>query len=100
MISNRLEQTLKKKGLTISAAAKVCDISRPQFNAYVIGKRLPTTELLKRICERLEVSADYLLGLTDKEDENELKRVVHKLDEKERGLLVEIAKAVYRNRKE
>ena len=42
-------------------------IPQTTFNNYLIGKRKPSIELIKNVCAKCNVSADWLLGI-----ENEL----------------------------
>lgn len=49
-------------------------ISRPTVGFYENGTRIPDAYILKQICEKCDVSADWLLGLSDymtKNQENE-----------------------------
>lgn len=41
------------------------DRSAGTISAYETGQKYPSTQTLVKICELLEVSADYLLGLSD-----------------------------------
>lgn len=45
--------------------AKFLGISRPTVGFYEAGQRLPDALVLRQIAEKCNVSADYLLGLTD-----------------------------------
>ena len=94
-----MQEVLNEKQLSVSEAAKICGIVRPQFSAYVSGTRLPTVTLLKKICESLHVSADYLLALVDDNQNNELELITKKLTQEERRLLASITKAILDNRK-
>jgi transcriptional regulator with XRE-family HTH domain len=40
-------------------------MAQTTLNSYLSGKRKPSIELIKRICANYQVSADWLLGLTD-----------------------------------
>ena len=44
--------------------ADFLEISRPTVGFYENGERIPDASTLARICEKCEVSADWLLGLT------------------------------------
>lgn len=45
--------------------AKFLGISRPTVGFYESGQRIPDALVLRQIAEKCNVSADYLLGLTD-----------------------------------
>ena len=48
------------------AVAQALGIKQQAYARYESGGALPGAEILQRICLRLGVSADWLLGLTDK----------------------------------
>ena len=51
--------------MTQGQFAKKLGISRPTVGLYESGARIPDAEVLKDIAERCNVSADWLLGLSD-----------------------------------
>ncbi|MCM1438361.1 MAG: helix-turn-helix domain-containing protein [Roseburia sp.] len=61
----RLNEILKENCVSQVMLAKKTGMSQGVVNNYCTGKREPTLDVLIRICEVLEVSSDYLLGLTD-----------------------------------
>lgn len=61
----RLRETRKKNGEAQPAIAHLIDVSVPQISDMENGKKTTTVEKLSLICEHYQVSADYLLGLTD-----------------------------------
>lgn len=61
--SERLRQVLKDKQLSQSALAKKIGMSQGVVNNYCTGKREPTLDVLILICNELNESADYLLGI-------------------------------------
>ena len=63
--ANRLNELLTKKNVTQEKLATDTDISIGAISEYRTGKKLPNSEYLARIAERLEVPTDYLLGLTE-----------------------------------
>ena len=72
---NRLREIREKRGLSQAQLVKmIAKIEVIQaLNSDVIGKyergeRFPSAYKLRDICVALNVSADYLLGLSDKED--------------------------------
>ena len=62
---DRLNKILKEEGITQSELAKRICMSKTIVNNYCSGKREPSLSVLVLICKELDVSADYLLGLTD-----------------------------------
>jgi transcriptional regulator with XRE-family HTH domain len=51
--------------LTQAEFAKKIGISRPTVGFYENGERLPDASILKKIAEKCDVSADWLIGLAD-----------------------------------
>ena len=45
--------------------ATYVDIARPSVGAYEHGERIPDAAVLAKICEKCDVSSDYLLGISD-----------------------------------
>ncbi len=62
---NRINLVLKNKKMSQNELAKKIYMSQSIVNNYCTGKREPSLEVLIAICKALNVSADYLLGLTD-----------------------------------
>ena len=62
MFIEKLEETLKQKHLTMNKLAKGIDYSQSATSQWKKG-RMPQIDVLKKICEYLNVSADYLLDL-------------------------------------
>ncbi|MDE7083753.1 MAG: helix-turn-helix transcriptional regulator [Clostridia bacterium] len=62
---DRLNEVLKENGISQVTLAHKIAMSQGVVNNYCTGKREPTLDVLMRICEVLEISSDYLLGLTD-----------------------------------
>ena len=61
----RLNEALNENNLSQNALAQKISMSQGVVNNYCTGKREPSLEVLVSICKELNVSADYLLGLTD-----------------------------------
>ncbi len=66
MFKERFNQVVKTCGKTQVEIAKAINVSKQCVNDYKAGKSMPSVETLILLCEYLNVSADYLLGLTDK----------------------------------
>ena len=61
----RLKELRIEKSLTQQQVAALLGITQRAYSHYEIGDREPSIEMLKKICHLFEVSADYLIGLTD-----------------------------------
>ena len=55
----------EQRGLTQRELSRRCDLSDSMVQKYETGVNDPTSYILKLIAEQLEVSVDYLLGMTD-----------------------------------
>ena len=54
-----------RNGQSVNSLAIALEMAQTTLNSYLSGKRKPSIELIKRICANYQVSADWLLGLTD-----------------------------------
>lgn len=70
MFGERLASLRKRKGLSQYALAERLNFSRGQLSNYEQGKREPDYNTLQKIADFFEVSVDYLLGRTDKPNED------------------------------
>ncbi|MDE7182411.1 MAG: helix-turn-helix domain-containing protein [Clostridia bacterium] len=61
----RLNEALNENGISQNALAQKIFMSQGVVNNYCTGKREPSLDVLISICKELNVSADFLLGLTD-----------------------------------
>lgn len=61
----RFNETLKTCGKTQVEIANAVNVSKQCVSDYKTGKSVPSLETLYLLCQFLDVSADYLLGLTD-----------------------------------
>ena len=64
-IKKRLKEEIKNSGLTTVELAKKVGVSPEMITQYVTTKKLPKLDTFARLCKELDVSADYILGLTD-----------------------------------
>jgi DNA-binding helix-turn-helix protein len=64
-MKERLKQIRLERGLPIREVAAALDMTVSAYAHYEQGRREPSIEILKRICKYFDVSADYLLGLTE-----------------------------------
>lgn len=65
MFSDRLKKCREEQGLSQIAVSQKLNITRQAYNHYETGKRSPSSEMLTRLSALFNVSADYLLGITD-----------------------------------
>lgn len=65
MIGKKITKLRNKQGLTQQAVAEGIGVSRATYAHYEINRREPDNETLCKIAVFFDVSADYLLGLTD-----------------------------------
>lgn len=65
IFSNRLRDIRNKRGLLQKDLAVSISVGPVTLSQYESGKREPDFDKLVLICKNLDVSADYLLGLTD-----------------------------------
>ncbi len=71
IFAKRLKEIMKKRGLSqTQLQAKIKEqfgktLQRQTISLYMLGQSKPDTERLTLLCRTLNVSADYLLGLSD-----------------------------------
>lgn len=65
LIRYRLINEIKLSGLTYTEIAKRVGISITMISQYKSTKKMPTLENFARICQVLNLDANYILGLTD-----------------------------------
>lgn len=65
MIGERLQEIRRDHGDTQKSLAEKLRVSKPTVQAWELGKSSPSHDMLVTLCRMYEVSADYLLGLTD-----------------------------------
>lgn len=65
VFKERFNEVLKSSGKTQTQLAKELNVTKQCVNDYKKGKSMPSIETLYLLCKSLDVSSDYLLGLTD-----------------------------------
>ena len=65
IFKTRLKEELQASGLTIQQLADLIGVSPEMVTQYYTTKKLPKLDTFTKICQALNVSADYLLGLKD-----------------------------------
>ena len=63
--NEKIREARRAKGWSQQKVADILGVTRACFSNYEQGTREPTIALLKAICEILDISADYLIGITD-----------------------------------
>ena len=63
--TQRFNEVLQQCGKTQVEIAKALNVTKQCVNDYKTGKSVPSLETLYSLCKYLDVSADYLLGLSD-----------------------------------
>lgn len=61
----RFNEVLKISGKSQVQLAKEINVSKQCVSDYKSGKSLPSLQTLYLICKNLDVTSDYLLGLSD-----------------------------------
>lgn len=87
MLGERIRKARNEAHLTQEELAEKIDVGLIQINRYENGKNQPTADVLMRIASTLNVSSDYLLGLTDDPDPAVLSSG---LTAKERAIVMEL----------
>lgn len=67
-IKNKIKELRAKKGLTQKQLAQLVNKSVTGLASWEQGLSEPSVNDIRALCEIFEVSADYLLGLTDSDD--------------------------------
>lgn len=62
---SRLEQVRKEKGLTRTKLASKVGVTKSAMSCYIIRKRIPRGDILVSIARALDVSIDYLVGISN-----------------------------------
>ncbi len=63
--TERLKEIRKYCGMSQKEMAEILGISQQHYSMYEMGKRILNAEQIIKICKACNVSANYLLGLTD-----------------------------------
>ena len=63
--TKRFNEILENSGKSQVEIARALNISKQCISDYKSGKSVPSIETLYLLCKVLDVSADFLLGLTD-----------------------------------
>jgi len=64
-INEKIFKLIEEKGITPYRLAKDIGVSMGHIGDWKSGRSSPTSERVVKLAKYFEVSADYLLGLTD-----------------------------------
>ena len=62
-IKARLREEIKRSGMTTVELARRVGVSSEMITQYCTTKKLPLLDTFARLCQVLDVSADYILGI-------------------------------------
>lgn len=65
LFSARLKGLIQQRNMTYAQLGEILGVSTAQISDMANGKAATSMERLYILCQTFEVSADYLLGLTD-----------------------------------
>ncbi len=63
--TKRFNEVLKNSNISQVDLARACNISKQNITNYKRGITVPSIETLYLICKTLDVTSDYLLGLSN-----------------------------------
>ncbi len=63
IIKKRLSEELKHSGLTTIKIARRIGVSPEMITQYSTTKKLPKLDTFAKLCEELDLDANYILGL-------------------------------------
>lgn len=64
-MGEKLKELRHERNLTLKQVSEYLGLTTKGYNFYELGLREPSIATLKKLCQLYEVSADYLIGLTD-----------------------------------
>ncbi len=65
VIKRRLSEEIKNSGLTTVEIARRVGVSPEMITQYTTTKKLPKLDTFAKLCKELDLSANYILGLTE-----------------------------------
>jgi transcriptional regulator with XRE-family HTH domain len=102
-LGHRLQAIREEQRLTTTELARRLGVSKSSISKYESGRHIPTAMVLARLALRLQVSTDYLLGLTataapgawvDAELEQLFRELDRLLDDEGRAYLLPLIRAL------
>lgn len=68
MFAQRMKTAREMRRHSQASLAEIVDVSPQQIHRLETGRHVPSSETVKAVAQALDVSADYLLGLSDEMD--------------------------------
>ncbi len=65
IFKKRLKEEIKLSGMTNIELAEKIGVSPEMVTQYYTTCKMPSLSTFEKLCRALDVSADYLLGITD-----------------------------------
>ena len=65
-LGDKLKAARKSKNLTQKGLAETVGVKTRTVASYEQGSAYPSLEIFGKLCDTLNISADYLLGISDK----------------------------------
>ena len=65
LIKERLKEVIKNSPFSIKEIANKLNVSPEMVTQYCTTKKLPKLDTFAELCKILNVSSDYILGITD-----------------------------------
>lgn len=65
IFTSRFNGLIKENNIKQAELADILKVSRQCINDYVKGRNYPSLPVIVDICKYFDVSADYLLGISD-----------------------------------
>ena len=65
IISARIKELRKEKGINQTELSALAGVKQSCVSKWERGETLPDAEMIALLCQIFNVSADYLLGLSD-----------------------------------
>ncbi|MDQ0272708.1 helix-turn-helix domain-containing protein [Cytobacillus purgationiresistens] len=75
MISQRLKEIRKQRGLTQDALAQKVNTKKTTISNYETGYSTPSNEMLVDLAKVLNTSVDYLLGISNTENHSSITNI-------------------------
>lgn len=75
IFAERLRSLIREKKSTLEEIANYVGTTKSTLSRYQNGKREPKAEIVNKLSDFFDVSADYILGKTDNKELNKNKRL-------------------------
>lgn len=79
IFAERLEEAMKLRGKNRKSLASDIGVSAQTISYYVNDERLPDVEILSKVAKALDISADWLIGLTTSQSVDLTIQEMHKI---------------------